>query len=552
MRISSLAVVFACCAVSSVEAGNPSDTFDESNSQQRQKRRNLPSSNANPNSNGFAGEGEVTLLVSISSEKGKNAAAAKGKGKGLIKNLKRLGVVAINVDEGDVDVTMEQLRKEEGVMNVDIDSEVRKLPFFRGGDHGDGVEEEDDHEEEEHGRKLAEETPYGINMVRSKDLITAAGLPPLQTTGQPQKTICVIDTGYALGHPDLPDTSHGVAGFNPYSKGSWSVDKDGHGSHCAGTIGAISGNGIGVASVNPDPTKFKFRIGKGLEDSGWGTTAAILDAVENCVENGAEVISMSLGGSGYSSVANDAYKRAYDAGTLIIAAAGNDGNNEYSYPASYKYVISVAAVNSNRNAASWSQWNDQVEISGPGVGVKSTVSDKGGKGFNYASYSGTSMATPHVAGVATLVWSYFPECSNHQIRQALLMSAVDAGTNGCDTKYGHGIVDAMAAYNILNNGNCGNIPEMTNSANDSPGGCAQYDSNEPRSTPSPTDSNSPTKYPTTPAPTDSKPPTLNPTTPGPTDSNPGCISLWGGDCKANPCCNWLGGWGGCDTKPECG
>ena len=84
------------------------------------------------------------------------------KGKGLIKNIKRLGVVAINVDEGDIDISVEHLRKEEGMMNVYIDSVVRKLPFFRGGDHGDGVEEEDDHEEEEHGRKLAEEeTPYG-------------------------------------------------------------------------------------------------------------------------------------------------------------------------------------------------------------------------------------------------------------------------------------------------------------------------------------------------------------------------------------------------------
>jgi len=169
------------------------------------------------------------------------------------------------------------------------------------------------------------------------------------------------------------------------------------------------------------------------------------------------------------------------------AAAGNSGNSAPSYPASYPTVMSVGAVNSNRNIASFSQYNDQVEISAPGVGVESTVTTGGGSGFGYASFSGTSMATPHVAGVAALVWSHFPDCSNNQIRNVLLKTALDRGDNGCDENYGYGIVRAKAAYDLLSSEGCeaGGI-DPTKLSTAALGGCDQDPDYEPPPTMAPT------------------------------------------------------------------
>jgi hypothetical protein len=111
--------------------------------------------------------------------------------------------------------------------------------------------------------------------------------------------------------------------------------------------------------------------------------------------------------------------------------------------------MSVAAINSSKIKASFSQSNDKVQIAAPGVGVKSTITDQ-----DYASWSGTSMATPHVAGVAALVWSHFPACTNHQIRGVLIKSAEDLGAANCDHDYGFGLVDAKAAYDLLNAEGC--------------------------------------------------------------------------------------------------
>lgn len=162
----------------------------------------------------------------------------------------------------------------------------------------------------DHGRRLAETIPYGINMVASayvNDKTPPAGAQPI--------TICVVDTGYDLGHPDLPGSSHGIDGFSPYGGSElWDVDGHGHGTHCAGTIGAIGGNGIGVTSVNPDPTKFKFYIGKGLTDSGPGSFSGVMSAVNKCVDNGAKVISMSLGSDFYYAAFNNLIKDHYDNG----------------------------------------------------------------------------------------------------------------------------------------------------------------------------------------------------------------------------------------------
>lgn len=141
-------------------------------------------------------------------------------------------------------------------------------------------------------------------------------IPPVRAT---PITICVVDTGYDEGHPDLPNMQdHNVTGWNavnsdgtfPFDK--WNIDGNGHGTHCAGTIGAIGNNGIGVTSVNPNPSNFKYFIGKGLSDSGSGSNANVNAAVLECVNAGAKVISMSLGGTGRSDITEQFYADQYD------------------------------------------------------------------------------------------------------------------------------------------------------------------------------------------------------------------------------------------------
>merc|ERR1712157_640708 len=153
----------------------------------------------------------------------------------------------------------------------------------------------------------------------------------------------------------------------------------------------------------------------------------------------------------------------------------------------------------NEERSSFSQFNDQVEISGPGTAVKSTMPNN-----KYAVYDGTSLSTPHVAAVAGLVWMYFPECKNYQIRNVLAASAKDLDSKGCDEKTGYGLVQAKKAYNLLKNGNCGgNI-----GTDQAVGGCGQL-TNPPNNPP-----DNPTKQPTrqpTNKPNNEKNPTPSPT-----------------------------------------
>ncbi len=286
---------------------------------------------------------------------------------------------------------------------------------------------------------MAESTPYGIDMVQ-------APLVSDSLTGN--RTVCIMDTGYSLGHEDLQNSRiSGSDGYDSNDTGDWFNDGHGHGTHVAGTIAAIGGNNLGVVGVNPG-NNLNLHIVKVFNDSGnWAYGSDLVVAVDQCMDAGANVISMSLGGSGSSAAENNAFANADAAGVLSIAAAGNDGNTAHSYPASYDSVMSVAAVDSSGSHASYSQRTDQVEIAAPGSGVNSTLPNN-----SYASWNGTSMATPHVSGVAALVWSHYTQCSNTQIRQALNKAAEDRGAAGRDNSYGHGIVKAKDAFDLLADG----------------------------------------------------------------------------------------------------
>lgn len=291
---------------------------------------------------------------------------------------------------------------------------------------------------------LSESTPYGITMVQALQLSDA---------GSVNQKVCIMDTGYTLNHADLP--SSGVTGDDGYGSnntGNWYNDGNGHGTHVAGTIAAIGSNNQGVVGVNPSG-RLGLHIVKVFNDSGsWAYGSDLIEAVNQCKNAGATVISMSLGGGASSTAERAAFDSAYASGILNVAAAGNDGNSNMSYPASYGSVMSVAAVDSSGNVANFSQYNSQVEIAAPGVGINSTYNDG-----SYKSLSGTSMATPHVSGVAALVWGNNPNCTVQQIRDGLNASAQDKGSSGRDNYYGYGIVKAKDADTHLKNV-CGTPP----------------------------------------------------------------------------------------------
>ncbi|MGN5150725.1 S8 family peptidase [Aeromonas enteropelogenes] len=284
----------------------------------------------------------------------------------------------------------------------------------------------------------AETLPYGIPMVQAPQLSDAAAGEVL---------VCIIDSGYSGNHPDLPHGAQ-VQGSDNAGTGSWSSDENGHGTHVAGTIAAVGGNDMGVVGGLPNQS-VPLHIIKVFGANGWAYTSNLVGALNACQQTMSSrgftrmVINMSLGGSVPSKTEERAFNQAYSQNVLSVAAAGNAGNTSKSYPASYSSVVSVAAIDANKQLAYFSQRNDQVELAAPGVSVMSTV--PGG----YAYYSGTSMATPHVVGVAALVWSQRLECSNDQLRQTLRLSSQDLGAAGRDNSYGYGLVQARAAADRL-------------------------------------------------------------------------------------------------------
>jgi serine protease len=417
---------------------------------------------------------------------------------------------------------------------------------------------------------MSQTVPYGIDMVQARD-VWDANHDGVLDAGKPTGSgilVCVIDSGIHSTHEDFSGVT--LAGGYP---AGWNTDDCGHGSHVAGTITAAN-NSAGVVGVSPGKVSLQILKVFSGPTCAWTYSSTLVDAANRCKSAGAKIISMSLGGGSSNLTEKNAFANLYSAGVLSIAAAGNDGNTAMSYPASYDSVVSVAAVDSNKVLASFSQRNTQVELAAPGVSVLSTVpfvsatavvngqsymvaaldmtyqgngvgavvnggrcsatnvawagktvmcergditfadkvnnvANSGGaaaivynnapggfsgtlgaagpaipavsmsqedgqaivasqlgtsatvntvpnnSGNGYAYYDGTSMATPHVSGVAALVWSANPTWTNVQIRGALDATAQDLGTAGRDTSYGYGLVRAKAALDYLNAGGGG-------------------------------------------------------------------------------------------------
>jgi subtilisin family serine protease len=269
----------------------------------------------------------------------------------------------------------------------------------------------------------AETLPWGIDRVWS-------GVQPAASGSGVR--VAVLDTGIDLFHPDLKD--HIIGNKTFVSGTSSAMDDNGHGTHCAGTIGAID-NDIGVVGVAPNAALLAVKVMDSRGSGYWSTVAAGIDWARR---SGANIISMSFGGSSSSSDLSGACSSAESSGVLLVAAAGNSGDgdtatNEISYPAGLSSVVSVAATEPNDAVAGFSNSNADVEFAAPGSDVLSTVS-----GGSYAAWAGTSMATPHVAGLAAVRWSALGATSGRTVRDDLKNHVVDLGDPGRDNGYGYG------------------------------------------------------------------------------------------------------------------
>jgi subtilisin len=261
--------------------------------------------------------------------------------------------------------------------------------------------------------------------------------------------IAVLDTGIDYNHPDLKDNYKG--GFNfvnnnsdPWDDNCLSFYKTCHGTHVSGII-AAEHNGLGVVGVAPGASIYAVKV---LDGGGFGTASTVLSGIEWAVNNHMDIISMSIESTENNTAVLDAVNAAYNSGVLLVAAGGNTGGGPVLYPAAYDSVIAVTAIDQNGQRASFSPIDQKIEVAAPGVNINSTVCIIADSSHclqeGYGILSGTSMAAPHVTGVAALIYSTGKR-DNKVVRQIIDNTAFDAGTPGKDDIYGYGIVDAQNA-----------------------------------------------------------------------------------------------------------
>lgn len=259
-----------------------------------------------------------------------------------------------------------------------------------------------------------------------------------QLAGKNKVTVAVIDQGVDMQHPELKGKLlPGYNAVNPMNQGS----PDFHGTHVTGIIAGNKNNGIGGFGVNPNVNILPIDV----FDRGYGAyDYAIADGILHAVEKGAKVINMSLGGPMKSPVIEEAIKKALDKNITIVAAAGNDGAAMVNYPAAYEGVISVGSVNKEKKLSDFSTYGPSVDVVAPGDEVYSTLYDYEKKS-SFTQMSGTSMASPMVAGVASLLLSKHPNLTPMQVEYILEHTTEDLGAKGFDVKFGNGLVNPVAA-----------------------------------------------------------------------------------------------------------
>jgi serine protease len=274
-----------------------------------------------------------------------------------------------------------------------------------------------------------QDSGFGIRLPGARQRSLGAGV-----------VVGIVDTGVRRSLSDLAGVDF-LAGYDAIKGGSGGTDDNGHGSHVCGTIAQATNNGIGCAGIAP---ACRILPVKALDASGSGSNFTIGVGIRYAVDHGAQVINLSLGG-GPSRTLQDAVQYALGRGVTLCCAAGNNGGARLTYPAAYPGVIAVGATNSSGKRASFSQYGAGLTLVAPGEQILQQTFSRSTGRSGYFYFSGTSMATPHVAGVAALVKALAPQLGPPALLALLQATARDLGPAGYDTGYGAGLLDAAAA-----------------------------------------------------------------------------------------------------------
>ena len=262
-------------------------------------------------------------------------------------------------------------------------------------------------------------------------------------TGKPSVVVAVMDTGVAAAHPDL--RGQVLPGVDVANNDDDATDDQGHGTHVAGTIAAASNNRAGVAGVAWGAKILPVKV---LGETGSGSSCDIAVGVVESVDRGASIINMSLGMAGPCPVVfRVAFEYAAQKKVLSIGSSGNDQlqGAPSAAPGNCEHVLGVGATDSNDKPAIFTTWGPQVDVSAPGVAILSTTIDPKKGTYGYGAMSGTSMAAPHVSGLAALVKSKHPDWTPEQVSAAIVETADDRGQRGRDDFYGVGRINAARA-----------------------------------------------------------------------------------------------------------
>ena len=347
-----------------------------------------------------------------------------------IEEFPQIGVVVVEVPDGPPGLSRLGIyRHDATVLYADLDGEVRALHLPPFPTLGVAVLPNDPLFPQQWG-------PVKVKAPEAWDI----------TKGAPATVVAVLDTGVA---PDHPDISPKITANQNFSGAPTTEDRYGHGTHVAGIIAALMDNALGIAGLAPE---VKIANVKVLNDSGSGQWSGVIAGILWAADNGSHVINMSLGGSQGTQAVEDAINYAWSKGLVVVAAAGNSGSSTPSYPAFYTNCIAVAATDQNDARASFSNFGDWVDCAAPGVAIIATVPtgtcplcDATG----YRNLSGTSMAAPHVAGLAALLYPLMPDQNgdgrvNDEVRQRIEATADNIGVPGI----GAGRINALAAVSL--------------------------------------------------------------------------------------------------------
>jgi thermitase len=323
--------------------------------------------------------------------------------------LGKLGVFILEVPENQLEEKISELRNLPGVGLVEPDYPVQALDTF----------------------------PNDPNFL-SQYALTAIHAPQGWdiSTGSSSVTIAILDSGVDLNHLDLVGKIS--QGYDFVNGDNVPFDDYGHGTHVTGIAAALGNNGVGIAGVSWGARILPVKV---LDSSGNGTFSNVAAGIIWATDQGAQVINMSLGGSGVSQILQDAVNYADGQGVLMIASSGNTNSNSVLFPAGFSQVMAVAATDASNQRASFSNYGTGIEIAAPGVNIISLWPG----GTN--TLSGTSMAAPHVSGLAAILFGY--ESNPASIRNYLKASALDIPPAGFDIYTGAGLIQMDAALALL-------------------------------------------------------------------------------------------------------